>query len=104
MAKPYYTMFEFEAVTYEEETPNSVKSSKNQGRWVPQFGDYERSVVKEEMQAWKEDSSNKFCIVRTETDTQEAIEEARAKLNGKKTFRQVCDEIEEREFEKWSNS
>ena len=55
--------------------------SKINGQWFPQFGDYDRSVVKDE----KEDSySDQVCEVIVTEDNQPSIDYKIAQLNAGK--------------------
>lgn len=64
MIKPYWTLF-----------------IREDGRWSPQFGDYSKAVVVQEMRdSWDEYQRRDRRIVCTD-DTQEAINAAEAELN-----------------------
>lgn len=56
-------------------------------RWSPQFGDYDREVVRQEQGDTKEDwpRGSKFKIVTTPDASQKAINAKIAELNGETT-------------------
>lgn len=66
----------------------SLLTKEPDGQWAPQFGDYDRETVAEEMESYREDSGwpegTKFRILSS-GDTQAAINEAVAKLNAKES-------------------
>lgn len=56
---------------------------KVDGKWCPQFGDYEKAVVKDELADWLDSGYSEFnlVIVKSE-DSQVSIDRAVAFLNG----------------------
>lgn len=71
MARQYYTL--------------AVWPKPEGNQWSPQFGDYDRECVEQELLDTKSDwpRGTKFKIVRTATDTQTAINAAIDELNRK---------------------
>lgn len=71
MARQYYTL--------------AVWPKADGQQWSPQFGDYDREYVEQELDDTRKDwpRGTKFKIVRTATDTQAAINTAIDELNRK---------------------
>jgi hypothetical protein len=57
-------------------------AQKIHGEWFPQFGDYDRSIVKDELADMREHGIKTHClrILRTESSRQSAIDSVMSRI------------------------
>lgn len=63
-------------------------AQKIHGEWFPQFGDYDRATVKDELRDMRDHGIKSHClrILRTESSQQNVIDDVMAQLNSPNVF------------------